>query len=231
MKFSPTETVALSAEIDAASSLLRHGFGSLGEYEFASRDAEPTFACLAGGAEKLLKLTFGLATVDEGGGWPTKSTMQKAGHKIVALDATVRKLIVKRQDRSTAPGLIAKLLEMSDGHPGIVQVLATLERYAVDGRFYNLDMLGGRPHGSAGPHELWHELEMDILDANPEMLEQLAGREHRQARDDMNGIIAWSLGMWCELLLRSWMTGVCGPSARQWSGQLQLGHPTPNVRL
>jgi hypothetical protein len=81
MSFTRAESAALSREIDAASSLLRHGFAILAEYRFASRDAEPVFACLAGGAEKLLKLTFGLATLDEGGGWPSKSTMQHAGHK------------------------------------------------------------------------------------------------------------------------------------------------------
>jgi hypothetical protein len=140
----PERVAALSREIDAASALMRHGFAILDDYRFASRDAEPLFACLAGGTEKLLKLTFGLVTLDDGGSWPTKATMQNAGHKIVELDATVRGLLVKRQRRSTAPGLIARLLEMVDGHPGVVLTLATLERYAVNGRFYNLDLLGGR---------------------------------------------------------------------------------------
>lgn len=72
MSFSRAEVAALSREIDASSSLLRHGFAILAEYRFASREAEPVFASLAGGAEKLLKLSFGLATVDEGGGWPKK---------------------------------------------------------------------------------------------------------------------------------------------------------------
>jgi hypothetical protein len=231
MRLSPAESAAISSEIDAASSLLRHGFAILGEYRFASRDAEPVFACLAGGAEKLLKLTFGLATVADGASWPSKATMQGAGHRIVELDGTVRELIVEGRDRSTAPGLISELLEMSDGHPGIVQVLATLERYAVDGRFYNLDLLGHRAQGDASPHELWSELERDIVEANPEMLDQLAGSEAEQARHDMNRIIAWSLGIWCELILRSWMTGVLGELAQQWSPQLQLGHPPPRLRF
>jgi hypothetical protein len=72
--FTPAQSAALSREIDAASSLLRLGFAILAEYQFAARDAEPVFACLAGGAEKLLKLTFGLATVADGGGWPPKAT-------------------------------------------------------------------------------------------------------------------------------------------------------------
>jgi hypothetical protein len=52
MSFSRAQDVALVREIDAASSLLRHGFAMLAEYRFALRDAEPVFDCLAGGAEK-----------------------------------------------------------------------------------------------------------------------------------------------------------------------------------
>jgi hypothetical protein len=60
--------MALSQEIDAASSLLRHGLAILDEYRFLSRDAGPLFACLAGDAEKPLKLSFGLTAIDDGRG-------------------------------------------------------------------------------------------------------------------------------------------------------------------
>jgi hypothetical protein len=230
MTFRTAERVALSREIDAASSLLRHGFEILGGYRFASSDADPLFACLAGGTEKLLKLTFGLMTVDDGSYWPSKATMQGAGHKIVELDTTVRGLLVERQGRSSAPGLIAQLLDMTDRHPGVVQVLLTLERYAVNGRFFNLDLLGGRTQPNPAPEDLWAELERDIVEANPGMLDQVAARQHERFRQDMNGIIARSLGLWCELLARSWVTGVCGELAQECAPQLELGHPTPRVR-
>jgi hypothetical protein len=214
------QATALSREIDAASSLLRHGFGILAGYRFASRDAEPVFACLAGGSEKLLKLTVGVVALDGGEAWPSKATMKAAGHKIVELDTTVREAISTRREHSTAPGLIGELLERTDGHPGVVQILRTLERYAVNGRFYNLDLLGGREHPDVSPHELWGELEMDIVDANPEMLDLAADGEHETIRTDMNRILGLSLGLWCELIRRSWITGVCGALAAQWSPQL-----------
>jgi hypothetical protein len=217
---------ALSREIDAAASLLRHGFAILAEYRFAARDAEPLFACLAGGVEKLLKLTVGVAALDDGDAWPSKATMKKrVGHKIVELDSTVRDMIAGRQERSSAPGLIAQLLTLTDRHAGVVRVLATLERYAVDGRFYNLDLLGGDAQGNPSPHDLWHELEDAVIEANPEMLDQLADRNDREVRTATNEIIAWSLGAWCELVRRSWVTGVFGELARHWSSQLELGHP------
>jgi len=228
-ELSPEQTAALSQEIDAASSLMRHGLAILTEYRFAARDAEPVLACLAGGAEKLLKLTYGLMCIDDGCQWPSKAAMRNAGHRIVDLDDTVRGMIDERRGRGSAPGLITRLLDLSEGHPGINQVLATLERYAVAGRFYNLDLLAGSAQGDGSPHDLWNELEMDIVEANPEMLEMLAGEDASVARRDMNKIIVGSVSIWCELLLRSWMTGVCGRTARGWSAQLDLGHAPPPI--
>jgi hypothetical protein len=149
MSFSRAQDVALVREIEAASSLFRHGFAILAEYRFALRDAEPVFACLAAGVEKLLKLSFGLATIDDGNPWPTAATMKNVGHRIVALDATVRGLLVQRRARSTAPGLIAELLERTDGHLGIGQMLGTLERYADQGRFYTTSTCSAIAHKGA----------------------------------------------------------------------------------
>jgi hypothetical protein len=73
-------SAALSQEIDAAGTLLRHGHAILAQYRFAARDAEAVFVCLGGGAEKLLKLTLGLIQLDVDGMWPTKATMQRHSH-------------------------------------------------------------------------------------------------------------------------------------------------------
>lgn len=228
MTLSPNEWTALSREIDAAASLIRRGFVVLDDYNFAARDLEPLFVCFAGGAEKLLKLTVGLVAIDAGEPWPTTATMKKAGHKITQLDATVRRHIVERQERSTVPGLIAKLLEIADSHPGIVQSLAAFERYADSGRFYNLDMLGGLAQTDESPSALWSELETHIvLDANPDLLDEAEAGNHDFVRATLNRVLARSLGIWCELIQRSWTSGVCGELAKQWSSQLDLGHPEP----
>ncbi|KOV87596.1 hypothetical protein [Nocardia sp. NRRL S-836] len=58
------KVIALSDEVDAAASLLRHGLALLETYTFAARDADTVFVCLAGGAEKLLKLSTGLHALD-----------------------------------------------------------------------------------------------------------------------------------------------------------------------
>lgn len=221
--------VALSYEIDATGTLFRHGLSILAEYRFAASDAEAVFVCFAGGTEKLLKLTYGLLAIDDGDEWPPQATMKDAGHRITELDRHVRTALAERVDRSTAPGLIAKLLDWTAGDPGIAQILATLERYATNGRFYNLDRLGGVEQPGESPQALWEELQMMVIDANPELLEQMAGPERDDARRTINRIIALSLGAWCELIQRSWITAVCGAEAQRWGFQLDLGHTVPKA--
>ena len=57
--------VALSYEVDAAANLLRRSLLLVREFRIASLDADPLFACLAIGMEKLTKLTLGLAAIEE----------------------------------------------------------------------------------------------------------------------------------------------------------------------
>src|SRR5215218_6093438 len=110
---------ALSDEVDAASSLFHHGFRILRGYKFATRDADPLFVCLAGGSEKLLKLTLGLHKMEANGSWPSASIMQAFGHKITVLDSEARLLIRNRRTESTAPGYVQQLLDQVARDPYI----------------------------------------------------------------------------------------------------------------
>jgi hypothetical protein len=217
---------ALSDEVDAASSLFKHGFPILQEYKFATRDADPLFVCLAGGSEKLLKLTLGLHGLEVDGEWPNSAVMRTYGHKIRDLDANVRRLIGGRVSHSTAPGYVRQLLGGVVQDPYIDRVLTTLERYAVRGRFYNLDYLGEQPQPEASPAQLWEELHQAITDLRPDLLAKLASADWERARREINRLIEASVRQWCELIARSWMTGVFGEQAKRWSFQLDLHQGT-----
>jgi hypothetical protein len=101
----------LNHEIDATATLFRRGHAILDEYRFASRDAEAVFVCLASGVEKLLKLTFGLLSLEESGHRPVQATMKHAGHRIMELDEAIHALMPQHHRRSTVAGLIADPLE------------------------------------------------------------------------------------------------------------------------
>jgi hypothetical protein len=216
---------ALSGEVDAASSLFRHGFKILSEYRYAALDADPVFVCLSGGCEKLLKLTLGLHALDQGQQWPDKKTMQSAWrHQIMIMEKKVRGLICDGAPRSTSPGYIRQLLDELDADLYIDRVLGTLNKYAMQGRFYNLDHLADTPQLGPSPSELWEAMHHELLQRRPDLLKRLATPEPdwRATRQEMNQIIAESLKGWCELIARAWMTGVFGDQAKQWAPQLGL---------
>ncbi|KJK42861.1 hypothetical protein UK23_35320 [Lentzea aerocolonigenes] len=213
------KVIALSDEVDATASLLRHGLRVLESYAFAARDADVAFVCLAGGAEKLLKLSTGLHALDTSGSWPPKAVMTGIGHDIVKLYDHVRDLIVQEAPSlSTAPGLIAELLDKVDNDPHIDQVLEVLGTYAKKGRFYNLDHLADHKQSDDSPKQLWEALHQGLLKLHPPLLMQLASVGQSQAaRAELNKLIICSITDWQELITRAWRTGVFGSLAKQWA--------------
>ncbi len=214
-------TKALSDEVDAASSLFKHGFSILLGYKFAATDADPLFVCLAGGSEKLLKLTLGLHGLDVNGRWPA-AVIREYGHKITELDAEVQNQIRAGVTRSTASGYINQLLADVAKDPHIGQILLTFERYARHGRFYNLDYLGDNAHIEPSPAELWEQMHQALLRSRPDLVPKLASEQWEVARREVNQAIETSVRLWCSLISRSWMTGIFGQQAQLWSGQLDL---------
>lgn len=213
------KVIALSDEVDAAASLLRHGLRVLESYTFAARDADAVFVCLAGGAEKLLKLSTGLHALDTTGSWPSKAAMMGIGHDIVKLYSHVRDLIVQdAPSRSTAPGFITDLLGKVDNDPHIDHVLEVLGTYAKKGRFYNLDHLADDAQSGDSPKLLWEALHQGLLKLHPELLVQLASvNQSHAARTELNSLIIRSITDWRELITRAWRTGVFGRLAKQWA--------------
>jgi len=219
----PSKVRALMEEIDAARSLLQHGITILESYTYAGRDADAVFVCLAGGAEKLLKLSAGVASLDTTGTWPSKSVMINWGHDITQLNRHVRSLIIQYAFRSSAPGYIAELLAAVDKDPYIGALLDTLGAYAKQGRFYNLDHLADATQPGDPPGELWERLHRKLTEQNPELLTGLTMPDGwNQARTRLNQHIVMSIRSWRELIVRSWCTGVLGGVAKQWGPQLTL---------
>jgi hypothetical protein len=185
------QLAALSKELDAAASLLAHGVRILQSDGYSVLDAPAVLACLAIGAEKLLKLTIGMVAIEETGFWPNKKTMaERYRHAILALDRHARAAITRRIDNSGAPGYIRELLSSVQNDVVIGPVLEALDNYARQGRFYNLDMLADAPQVDPSPSELWHDgMETKILLADTSLLEEiaypkkyLAGRKKPTAR-------------------------------------------------
>lgn len=119
--------------------------------------------CLASGAEKLLKLTYGLTIADDMGSWPSQTVMQNLyRHQISALDRECRARIADRIALAAAPDYIRTLLDRSASDPLLQPTLDALTRYAAQGRFHNLDVLADSPPSAASPQQLWEDMERQI---------------------------------------------------------------------
>lgn len=213
------KVIALGDEVDAAASLLRHGLSLLASYTFASRDVDAVFVCLAGGAEKLLKLSTGLHALDTSGELAVEGhdDGHRPRHRQAARPRATshRPGCAHRQHRSR---LHRRATRQGDNDPHIGKVLETLGSYAIKGRFYNLDHLADAPQPDDSPKQLWEALHQGLLRLHPNLLMQLASVAQSQAA--RAELIISSITGWRELITRAWRTGVFGSLAKQWAPQL-----------
>ncbi len=106
----PEERIfALSQELEDAVALWTAGREHL--QQMRADGAGVVLALLAAGAEKLLKLTLGLCTLDTEGDWPSVQVMrQRWGHQIALLDEHVGALLLSRSHLSQARPFIKVLV-------------------------------------------------------------------------------------------------------------------------
>lgn len=217
----PTRIVALSNEIDEVVALLAHGRAVLANTGFSMIDEPVVFVCLAGGAEKLLKLSLGLAGLDIDDAWPD---MRRWNHRITAMDAECRRIIRERMHLSPAPGHPTQLLDKAERDDVLAAVLEVVTTYAMAGRFHNLDTLGASEPLSPSPRELWEKLVSRLGAADPAMLRGLADpKRYQSARLQLNDRIVRSIELWHKLYFRAWQHGILGWRGRMWSSQLLIG--------
>jgi hypothetical protein len=89
--------LALIRESNDAAALFSHGLDALHAMRHDVTDAVAVMSLLALGAEKMLKLTIGLASRDQGKGWPTTDYMRRTiGHRVLKADQIARPLLDSR---------------------------------------------------------------------------------------------------------------------------------------
>lgn len=102
------QELALLAEMTLTRNLLAYGMQVIHAGTFIDTTLAPILTMLSIGVEKLYKLTFGLIALDRNNRWPTKTEMQKQGHKLVPLHATVMNELRH----------VPRMGDLCDVHPG-----------------------------------------------------------------------------------------------------------------
>lgn len=215
--------LALTFELDAATSLLSCGTSLMQDYGFASRDAEPVLVLLATGAEKLLKMTYGVTISASDGSWPSIAVMREYGHNVARLDADCRQPLRDRAHLATASGYFSDLLDEINLDPFIGPLLDTLTVYGDRGRFHNLDHLAEMPQPGPSPLQMWLRLDIAVVSADPSGFSHIGKSEEdfQRVRGAANDRLAVSIARWQNLYFRAWIQGVCGEDAKKHGYTLQ----------
>jgi hypothetical protein len=208
-------------EVDAAANLLGTGIQLVLAQGISVHDPSSMFATLATGAEKLLKLSFGLMSLDDNGAWPSVDTMRgKYRHAIVSMHRVT--LEGMRSRAASAPQFLIEQVDTVDNDVRSSRIITCLDDYAKRGRFHDLDTLAdGAPPSAESPRQLWEAVELDVLKAEPDILTALGSPEFKTVgRPRLNGVMAESLTRWWQLHHIVWTRGAFGRAAQLLSAQL-----------
>jgi hypothetical protein len=216
-------TIRLDNEANDARSLFSHGLAVTRDMRRDYHSAAAAMSLLALGAEKLLKLTIGLAKVNDGHPWPSTNYMKRIGHKVATADRKARQLI-DLQSASTT-GELARMRDEVDGDKVLAAGLKALERFGNEGRFYFLDSLGEDPQDERAPHMMWVEMGNLMVTDRPDILAKISAEDEGirlNGRAEGNALFVDSLTRWWEFYRTVWAMGVIGEPARQFTTTLRL---------
>ncbi|MDT4991085.1 MAG: hypothetical protein QOH97_977 [Actinoplanes sp.] len=218
---SQDQQLSLIYECTDASSLFTRGLDMLTSIRDDDTGAVAVMSLLALGAEKMLKLTIGLAAVDRGESWPSKGDMRAIGHRVLKADLAARPLVDLRP--GTAPGHVADLKGKVAADSVLPTLLEALDRFGAAGRFYHLDILAETKQPEQSPKHLWHDATAAVMTQDPDLASAIGGTaDFAAARRRWNQVMVAALQLWWELYHAAWQTGVIGDLARQYSGELKL---------
>jgi hypothetical protein len=213
--------IQLGNEANDAAALFTHGLRITRDIRTDYNDAVPAMSLLALGAEKLLKLTIGLADLDRGESWPSLERMKRIGHRVATADAEARGLL--DLSRGTAPGHLQALRAQIQGDRVLAAALDALDRFGDKGRFYFLDSLGEKPQPEMAPHFMWMGMTSAIMEADANLLSRMSTpKGWQEARPELNQVIVASLERWWEFYRAAWTTGVNGTKAQELSAAICL---------
>jgi hypothetical protein len=214
--------LALIRESNDAAALFSRGLDAVRTMRHDYTDAVAVMALLALGAEKMLKLTIGLAGRGEGAGWPSKDYMRwEIGHRILKADQIARPLLDTYP--GSVPGLLTDLKRRVGADPVLPHALEALDNFGKDGRFHYLDMLASATLTEDSPQTLWISMTTAIAQNDSDMLTDLASVEHfGRGRQRLNNTVVAALSGWWDLYMTSWRTGAIGDEAKQYASGIAL---------
>jgi hypothetical protein len=110
------------------------------------------------GVEKLYKVALGLIALEDDGVWISKGDARlRYGHKVVTLHEDVWNALDSRT--ATSSDYVRGLVTAVHADPVVPPLVAALDRYGREGRFYYIDALGGEAQSGESPESYWDAVE------------------------------------------------------------------------
>ncbi len=214
--------IHLIQESDSAKHLLAYGTRALRSAAFIETTRDPIMTMLSIGVEKMLKLSLGLLHVEENRVWiPASVLKNEYRHDLVKMEKLLRNAIRRNTGRATHRSYVDQALTALDCDPVWPPLIAALNRYGQEGRFYYLDALAENPQRGESPSAFWDVAEQTALQ-NEATLNELFGAmlDDVSLSDEfaasLNNRIADSLQRFWDLVIMAGVQGVLGDRGKAW---------------
>ncbi|WP_378145896.1 hypothetical protein ACFJGV_00130 [Cnuibacter sp. UC19_7] len=219
----------LIQESDSAKHLLAYGIRAIRTAAFIETTRDPIMTMLSIGVEKMLKLGLGLSHLASNRVWlPVSVLKNDYRHNLIKMEALLREEIRDNVGRATHRYFVDEALAAVDSDPVWAPLVAALNRYGQEGRFYYLDALAENPQREESPQAFWDAAERVALESEPEinayfqrMMTDLSLSDEFYRR--LNARIADSLQRYWDLVAMAGVQGVFGDRGSGW------GHDFKNV--
>jgi hypothetical protein len=216
------QSLNLEQESDSAKHLLAYGVRTLRTAAFIETTRDPIMTMLSIGVEKFLKLSLGLLHVGDSRQWlPLEVLKNEYRHDLVKMERLLREAIQKRADRATHRYYVDQALTAVENDAVWPTLVAALNRYGKEGRFYYLDALAENPQREESPQSYWDAAERAALQTEPDlnslyerMISDFSLSEEFYER--LNARIADSLQRWWDLIAMAAVHGVLGERGKAW---------------
>lgn len=208
------QAVLLTMEVESAVNLLRDGREALRTLTHSSRGADTVWTLLSLGAEKVLKLSIGLAALEDTGEWPG-AMLRGYVHRVVKLDDDVRELMTAGVGRAAQPAYVESALAMLNSDAVWPKIREGLERYGSGGRYHYLDWITGQPPFDS-PRGYWDHIENEALEPHPgarALFRSVVPGDFDEARRRTNDAMVASLDVWWSAVHVAWLQGALGAEA------------------
>jgi hypothetical protein len=127
----------LIQESDSAKHLLAYGIRALRTAAFIETTRDPIMTMLSVGVEKMLKLSLGLLHIENHRVWlPARVLKADYRHDLIKMEGLLRQAIRDNIDRATHRSYVDRALAAVEDDPVWPAMIAALNRYGQEGRFY-----------------------------------------------------------------------------------------------